>query len=178
MRVVAVLRLAVPYTGIILSTRERAGLRDRLLHLGVSQISSGSRTFPGGYAQERPEGGVEPGGQFATSDKRTKMEVVRAISKEGFQPSFCTACYRVERTGKAFMASARPGDIKNFCLPNSILSLKEYILDYGPAGDRGLSETAEAIVAEGLGMITDGALREATRTRLRELEEGKRDLFF
>jgi 2-iminoacetate synthase len=125
-RIVAVLRLSVPYTGIILSTRETAGLRDELFGLGVSQISAGSSTRPGGYSSDDDKSG----GQFDTSDARTLDEVMSSLMDKKAIPSFCTACYRAERTGKAFMALAKPGTIQGKCRINAILTLKEYLDDF------------------------------------------------
>lgn len=206
MKLVAILRLAIPYTGIILSTRERAELRDRLFHIGVSQISANSRTYPGGYTEGnknppplnplsqgegkqqllsppsmgggKGEGGTgspNDKGQFSIGDFRTTEEVIRAISKDGFSPSFCTACYRVGRTGKEFMNHAKPGEIQRFCLPNSILSFKEYLLDHG--GEE-LRRTGEILIEEETAAIEDSKLRKATLKKLEEIEEGKRDLYF
>ena len=203
MKLVAILRLAIPYTGIILSTRESAVLRDRLFHIGVSQISASSRTYPGGYAKENentsplnplPQGegkqqlyhppsmvGGEgerlfsEKGQFAIGDWRTTQEVIKDISRDGFSPSFCTACYRVGRTGKEFMNHAKPGEIQRFCLPNSILSFKEYLLDYG--GEE-LRKTGEVLIQKQTASIEDITLRKATLKKLEEIEEGRRDLYF
>ncbi len=132
-KAVAVLRLSVPYTGIILSTRELPGLRDELFSLGVSQASAGSRTSPGGYSLEREENGR---GQFALSDQRTLDEVVGSLLDKGFIPSFCAACYRKERTGQAFMNLAKPGMIKGKCSINALVTLKEYLDDFASPGVR------------------------------------------
>lgn len=204
MKLIAVLRLAIPYTGIILSTRESAEIRDKLFHIGVSQISAGSRTYPGGYSkgnentpplnplpqgegkQQYPPplmgGGKGEGerlffekGQFSIGDKRTTQEVIRDISKDGFAPSFCTACYRVGRTGQEFMEHAKPGHIQKFCLPNSILSFKEYLLDYG--GEE-LRKIGESLIEKQTAAIQDDHLRKATLKKLQEIEMGKRDLYF
>ncbi|MCC7201594.1 MAG: [FeFe] hydrogenase H-cluster radical SAM maturase HydG [Nitrospirae bacterium] len=186
MKIIAILRLAIPYTGIILSTREDAGLRDRLFHIGVSQISTNSRTYPGGYSAERvgmgtvipTEVGIQNQaikGQFTTGDKRTTGEVIKHIAKDGFAPSFCTACYRTGRTGHEFMEFAKPGEIQRFCLPNSILSFKEYVLDYG---DEELRKTGEELIHAQTASIEDPKLRNATIKKLDEIEQGKRDLYF
>ncbi len=123
-KIVAVLRLSVPYTGIILSTRETASLRDQLFDLGVSQISAGSRTSPGGYATD------DENGQFITGDHRSLDEVIASLIDHGFIPSFCAACYRKERTGEAFMSLARSGTIKGKCSMNALVTLKEYLDDF------------------------------------------------
>ena len=124
-KIVAVLRLSVPYTGIILSTRETPALRKELCDLGASQISAESRVNPGGYSVHK-----ETDSQFTMSDNRTLDEVVRALLKDGYTPSFCTACYRKGRIGKDFMDLAKPGLIKQFCQPNAVSTLAEYIYDY------------------------------------------------
>ena len=124
-KIIAVLRLAVPYTGIILSTRERAEFRKELLDLGVSQISAGSKTSPGGYKAENNS--TE---QFSVGDTRSLDEVIYELSTHGFIPSFCTSCYRLGRVGKDFMDYAKPGLIQRFCQPNALLTFKEYLIDY------------------------------------------------
>ncbi len=170
-RLVAVLRLAVPYTGIILTTRERAKLRDELMDIGVSQISAGSRTHPGGYS-----GGslMEDAQQFALADTRTLDEVVRAICSRGYVPSFCTACYRQGRTGREFMDLAKPGLIHEFCLPNALLTFQEYLTDYASPETRAVGEAALEKQAE---EIEPEALRRAFLDRLARLRAGERDLF-
>ncbi|MDD5433798.1 MAG: [FeFe] hydrogenase H-cluster radical SAM maturase HydG [Nitrospira sp.] len=173
MKLIAILRLAIPYTGIILSTREPAELRDKLFHIGISQISANSRTYPGGYTHDDNQNVSE--GQFSTGDWRTTFEVIRDISRDGFSPSFCTACYRVGRTGKEFMDHAKPGHIQKFCLPNSILSFKEYLLDYG--GEE-LQRLGDTVINNQITTIADIKLRIATIKKLSELETGERDLYF
>jgi 2-iminoacetate synthase len=142
-KVVAVLRLAVPYTGIILSTREPAAMRDRLFGLGVSQISAESRTSPGGYSLADDNAGN--GTQFTLSDSRSLDEVVGSLIGKGFIPSFCAACYRKERTGEAFMSLAKPGAIKNTCSLNALITFKEYLDDFASA----------AVKKEGYRLIDD-----------------------
>ena len=126
-RIVAVLRLSVPYTGIILSTREQPQLRDELFSLGVSQISAASSTSPGGYTGAD---GQEKNGQFSVGDLRSLDEVIASLISQGFIPSFCAACYRSDRTGKKFMDLARPGTIKGQCSMNALITLKEYLDDF------------------------------------------------
>lgn len=169
-KTVAVLRMAVPYTGMILTTREKPPFRDEIFSMGISQISAGSRTNPGGYAS----GKKEPG-QFSVSDTRALAQVVSDILDEGFYPSFCTACYRVGRTGEDFMKLAKPGEIRNFCTPNCILTFKEYLLDYASPE---LRKKGEKIIEKELLEITDKGKREMTKRKLGELEKGKRDLYF
>ena len=124
-KLVAILRLAVPYTGIIMSTRETASLRDELINLGVSQVSAASKTSPGGYSEAG-----EPNAQFAVHDNRSLDEVVSSLIKNDLIPSFCAACYRKERTGEKFMDLAKPGDIKGMCQMNALVTLKEYMTDF------------------------------------------------
>lgn len=126
-KIVAILRLAVPYTGIIMSTRETAKMRRETFALGVSQISAGSRTNPGGYEEETED---DPSGQFSLGDHRSLDEVIRDVASMGYIPSFCTACYRLGRTGQDFMDLAKPGDIKLHCAPNALSSFKEYLQNY------------------------------------------------
>ena len=127
-KIVACIRIAVPYTGMILSTRESQKCRERVLHLGISQISGGSRTSVGGYVEEEPED--EKSEQFEVSDQRTLDQVVNWLMGMGYIPSFCTACYREGRTGDRFMSLCKSGQIQNCCLPNALMTLKEYLMDY------------------------------------------------
>ena len=126
-KIVAILRLAVPYTGIIMSTRETAKMRSETFALGVSQISAGSRTNPGGYEEETVD---DPSGQFSLGDHRPLDEVIRDVAGMGYIPSFCTACYRLGRTGQDFMDLAKPGDIKLHCAPNALSSFQEYLQNF------------------------------------------------
>jgi 2-iminoacetate synthase len=169
-KIVAVYRLAVPYTGIILSTRESSEMRDALLSLGISQISAGSRTSPGGYNEEE-----EKADQFEVSDHRTLPEVLETICDKGYIPSFCTACYRRCRTGEAFMEFAKEGEIHEFCQPNAILTFKENLLDFGTEE---LRIKGGKIIEKALNEIDDEKMRALTRERLTEIEAGKRDLYF
>jgi 2-iminoacetate synthase len=169
-KLVAILRLAVPYTGIILSTRETAGLRNELFSLGVSQISAGSRTDPGGYS--RSDQGAA---QFELYDNRSTAQVVEDILKLGYIPSFCTACYRRGRTGADFMSLAKPGEIRNLCLPNALLTFKEYLLDYG---HRELVKLGEKVIKEQAKEISGRTIRAETLKKILEIARGKRDLYF
>lgn len=169
LKLIAILRLAVPYTGIILSTRESPALRREAMSLGVSQVSAGSRTDIGGYTKETDD---NPG-QFQLGDHRSLEEVVRDLADAGFVPSFCTACYRMGRTGADFMEMAKPGAIKHHCDPNALSSLKEYLVDY--AGER-TKETGEALIRERLWKMDERPGDIAERL-LREVESGKRDVF-
>lgn len=170
-RIVACLRLAVPYTGIILSTRERPDFRNELIALGVSQISAGSRTAPGGYNEAKEH---EPEAeQFFIGDPRSLSEVMCQLCKDNYIPSFCTACYRTGRTGERFMGLAKHGEIHHMCGPNALLSLKEYLLDYAEGDTR---EQGERIVAECVADLEPG-LRKKTMEYLARIEKGERDLY-
>lgn len=178
-KVIAIIRLAVPYTGMILSTREEPGLRDELITYGISQISAGSCTGVGGYQQVYEEhnrcSGCNNGQQFEPSDQRSPAEIIRMLCDKGFVPSYCTACYRQGRTGDRFMALAKSGEIQNVCLPNALLTFKEYLLDYA---DEETKAAGEALLKRGLADIPQETVRKATAARLQEIENGKRDLYF
>jgi 2-iminoacetate synthase len=174
-KLVAVLRLSVPYTGMIISTRESVEMRAEAFSLGISQTSAGSRTSPGGYGSKDGEAEGEVSAQFQTADHRSPDEVIRSICELGYLPSFCTACYRRGRTGKEFMEVAKPGEIQQLCGPNAVLTFKEYLLDYATPETRGVGEASLAGHLEG---IPHAGLKEETRERIQELEAGKRDLYF
>lgn len=169
-KVVAIYRLALPYVGLVLSTRERPELRDELIDIGVSQMSAGSCVSPGGYAQAE-----EPAAQFEVGDHRPLEAMVQVILQRGYLPSFCTACYRAGRTGPRFTELARQGDIQRFCLPNALLSFKEYLLERAPTHVR---QPGEAVIQAALAEIEDGALRRSTEEKLQQVEQGYRDLRF
>jgi 2-iminoacetate synthase len=169
-RIVAIFRLAVPYTGIIMSTRETPRMRADTFALGVSQISAGSRTNPGGYVEGEPATA-----QFQLGDCRSLDEVIADVMRLGYIPSFCTGCYRLGRTGGDFMDLAKPGLIKNFCLPNAILTFKEYLEDYATPDTR---EAGLIAIDKHLADVPTDARRQETRERLKKIEEGKRDLYF
>jgi 2-iminoacetate synthase len=171
-RIIALLRLAVPYTGIILSTRETPQLRQECLRLGVSQVSAGSRTSPGGYSEGEPHLDES---QFSMGDHRDLDEVMRDLCEQGYLPSFCTACYRSGRTGQEFMALAKPGEIHHFCLPNALLTFKEYLLDFGSPATRAVGEV---VLQQHLAKIEHENLRRETEQKLRDLEKGERDLYY
>ena len=172
-KIVAVLRCAVPYTGIILSTRESAEMRDELFNLGVSQISAGSRTNPGGYNQDYAHNLDE--GQFSLNDCRTSGAVIKDVLQQGFIPSFCTACYRTGRVGEDFMDLAKPGLIKLNCQPNALLTLKEYLIDYA---DDETQKIGEEIIKNELINIPSEYRLETTTERLEQIENGVRYLYF
>jgi 2-iminoacetate synthase len=169
-KIVAILRLAVPYTGIIMSTRETAKMRAKTFELGVSQISAGSRTNPGGYAE-----GEKTGAQFQLGDHRNLDEVILDVVGMGYMPSFCTACYRKGRTGEDFMDLAKPGLIKQFCLPNAILTFKEYLEDYATPEMR---TAGLELIEKNIGEIPTADRQLETKGRLVRIEQGKRDLYF
>lgn len=168
LKLVAVLRLAVPYTGLIMSTRENAAIRRETFHLGISQISAGSRCDPGGYTE-----GPSETAQFQLGDHRTLDEVVRDVATLGFIPSFCTACYRLGRTGSDFMDLAKPGEIKNHCSPNALSTLQEYLEDYASpatraAGEKLLDHTLQ---------IMESTPRRLASHLVRKVQGGERDVF-
>ncbi|MDO4547204.1 MAG: [FeFe] hydrogenase H-cluster radical SAM maturase HydG [Clostridia bacterium] len=168
----AVIRVAVPYTGMIISTRESQKVRDMVIHLGVSQISGASRTTVGGYTQTIRPTDTE---QFNVSDQRTLDEVVRWLMQNGFIPSFCTACYREGRTGDRFMSLCKSGQIQNCCQPNALMTLKEFLMDYATQETR---RTGEKLIAAELEAIPNEKVRAITRERLNLIENGQRDFRF
>ena len=172
-RIVAVLRLAVPYTGMIVSTRESKRSRELVLDVGVSQLSGGSKTSVGGYAEGIED--AEESAQFDISDNRTLDEIVGWLLELGYIPSFCTACYREGRTGDRFMALAKSGQIGNCCAPNALMTLAEYLEDYAsPEVKAAGQQMTERLARE----IPSDKIREITHRRLQEIVEGKRDFRF
>lgn len=180
-KIIAVLRLSVPYTGMILSTREAPQFRDELLNVGISQISAGSCTGVGGYYKQEQQMKVscsscsDEAPQFQVEDHRSPDEVLRSICDSGFIPSFCTACYRQGRTGDRFMALAKSGQIQNVCQPNAILTFKEFLEDYASPATR---EAGEKAISDHLHQISDANIRRLTEERLKLIETGQRDLYF
>ena len=173
-KIVAILRLAVPYTGIILSTREESSFRDEVMAVGVSQISAGSCTGVGGYVEsQNPNSNEKP--QFEVGDHRSPIEIIKSLCKSGYIPSYCTACYREGRTGDRFMRLAKIGEIQNVCQPNALLTLKEYLLDYGDEEARALGDK---LIEEELKAIPKEAARNAAKEKLQRIEKGERDLRF
>lgn len=172
-KIVAVLRIAVPYTGLIISTRESKEARRRVLALGVSQISGGSRTSVGGYVKEETK--EENSAQFDVSDNRTLDEVVNWLLELGYIPSFCTACYREGRTGDRFMKLVKSGQIANCCQPNALMTLKEYLEDYAFPDTKA---KGEKVIAEELNRIPNENVRRIAAEHLTELHDGKRDFRF
>ena len=172
-KIVAVIRIAVPYTGMIISTRESVSCREKVLDLGISQISGGSRTSVGGYAEEEKE--EENSSQFDVSDRRTLDEVVNWLLKLGYIPSFCTACYREGRTGDRFMSLVKAGQIANCCHPNALMTLKEYLEDYASEETK---ERGIKLIEKELANIERDKIREICIRNLKEIENGKRDFRF
>ena len=171
-KIVACIRIAVPYTGMIVSTRESQKTRERVLHLGISQISGGSRTSVGGYTEEiRPEDTV----QFDISDTRTLDEVVKWLMEMEYIPSFCTACYRAGRTGDRFMSFCKAGEILNFCHPNALITLKEYLEDYASPETR---EIGLALIEKEMKKVPNEKVRRTATDFLGKIEQGERDFRF
>lgn len=169
-KIVAILRLAVPYTGIIMSTRETAKMRRETFALGVSQISAGSRTNPGGYEEETED---DPSGQFSLGDPRPLDEVIRDVASMGYVPSFCTACYRLGRTGQDFMDLAKPGDIKLHCAPNALSSFKEYLQNYAkPETIKIGNELIQKTISE-----MNGIAKQRAEKLVKRVEAGRDDVY-
>lgn len=168
-KLVAVIRLAVPFTGMIVSTRESEEMRKELIRLGISQMSAGSATGVGGYKE-----GAESHMQFEVVDERDAMSVIKWIMDEEMVPSFCTACYRSGRTGDRFMSLAKSGNIKNVCLPNALMTLAEYTLDYG---DEEFKQKAHETIEREISKIENEKIRELTRANIEKIKQGQRDFF-
>ncbi len=172
-KIVACVRVAVPYTGIIVSTRESKAMRERLLGLGVSQISGGSKTSVGGYYDSKPED--EDSAQFDVNDRRTLDEVVKWLMELGYIPSFCTACYRAGRTGDRFMSICKKEQIHNFCHPNAIMTLKEYLEDYAKPETKAVGES---LIRKELARISNDNIRKTVEENLVKISNGNRDFRF
>ena len=171
-KIVACIRIAVPYTGMIVSTRESQATREKVIELGVSQISGGSRTSVGGYCESsRPDDTV----QFDVSDTRTLDEVLNWLMRLGYVPSFCTACYRAGRTGDRFMSLVKSGQIANCCHPNALMTLKEYLEDYASPDTK---KIGDELIARELLTIPNEAVRKRAEQYLQEEVNGKRDFRF
>ena len=170
-RIIAVMRLSLPYTGMIITTREKPDLKRELLRLGISQLSAGSRTSPGGYADaaaNRPDAQ-----QFWVGDERGLAEIINDLQKEGYLPSFCTSCYRKGRTGEHFMGFARTAFIHNFCQPNALTTYYEYLCDYA---DSAAKDAGSRCIDNALGDLPDEASRQTMQARLRQIDAGERDI--
>lgn len=173
-RLVAILRLAVPYTGLILTAREPSDLRDEVLQYGVSQIDGGTNIELGGYSKAK-EGQTLEREQFVINDDRSLNEVMEELVDKGYIPSFCTACYRTKRTGEHFMEFSVPGFIKRFCQPNAMLTLAEYLEDYAPATTR---EKGYRLIEQNLAEYEDERFKTQLQERLIRIKAGERDLYF
>lgn len=173
-KIVAILRIAVPYTGMIISTRESKKVRERVLELGISQISGGSRTSVGGYVEEEDED--ENSAQFDVSDNRTLDEVVKWLMELGYIPSFCTACYREGRTGDRFMSLCKSGQIQNCCHPNALMTLQEYLMDYASESTR---EIGDKLIEKELRKIPNEKARKIAEQNILSIKNNnKRDFYF
>lgn len=171
-KICAIIRIAVPYTGMIISTRESQSVREKVLRLGVSQISGGSRTSVGGYGEEIRPTDTE---QFDVSDQRTLDEVVKWLMEMGMIPSFCTACYRAGRTGDRFMSFCKSGQILNYCHPNALMTLKEYLEDYASEETK---KVGDALIQKEIEKIPKENVRQTAKTYLEKIEQGTRDFRF
>ncbi len=171
-KIAACIRIAVPYTGMIVSTRETAEIREKIIRLGVSQISGGSRTSVGGYCEEERPHDTE---QFDVSDNRTLDEVVNWLMSAGYIPSFCTACYREGRTGDRFMSLCKSGQIQNCCHPNALMTLEEYLMDYASEDTR---RKGELMIEKEIDNIGKDKVKDIVRERLVKIENGDRDFRF
>ena len=172
-KIVACIRISVPYTGMIISTRESQKCRERLLHLGVSQISGGSKTSVGGYVE--PEEEDDNSAQFDVNDTRTLDEVVHWLMESGYIPSFCTACYREGRTGDRFMSLCKSGQIQNCCHPNALMTLQEYLEDYASDDTK---HTGEQLILKEIENIPNEKVREIVKKNLEQIKNGSRDFRF
>lgn len=170
-KIIAIIRIALPYTGIILSTRENDDMRTELFNYGISQVSAGSRTNPGAYSDEAEKAGS----QFSLGDHRSLEEVISSMIDSGFIPSFCTGCYRKGRVGHDFMDLAKPGLIKRYCLPNAMFSFKEYLYDFASAETR---EKGLALIRNMLNDIPTSKHKEKIDRELSAIDSGERDCFF
>ena len=168
-KIVACIRIAVPYTGMIISTRESKQCRERVLHLGVSQISGGSRTSVGGYCEPEPEDAKSE--QFDVSDRRTLDEVVYWLMEMGYIPSFCTACYRAGRTGDRFMSLCKSGQIQNCCHPNALMTLEEYLMDYASPATKALGDK---LIDKEVFNVTNEKVRQVVLDNLKMIRENNR----
>ena len=172
-RIIAILRIAVPYTGIIMSTRESKAMRGEAVQIGVSQISGGSRTSVGGYVEEEAED--DNSAQFDVNDTRTLNEVVDWLLDLGHVPSFCTACYRAGRTGDRFMSLVKTGQIANICQPNALMTFKEYLEDYATEETK---QKGLKVIQERLAKIPNETVRAKVEEHLHDMEGGMRDFRF
>jgi 2-iminoacetate synthase len=169
-KIIAIIRIALPYTGIILSTRENEEMRTELFNYGVSQISAGSRTNPGAYSHD-----TGTGSQFALGDHRNLQEVINSIVEKGFIPSFCTGCYRKGRVGNDFMDLAKPGLIKQFCMPNAVFTFREYLNDFASAETKA---NGNKLIGEIISGLESKELKEKMSQAIGDIDGGQRDIYF
>ncbi|MBE7706617.1 MAG: [FeFe] hydrogenase H-cluster radical SAM maturase HydG [Cyanobacteria bacterium SIG30] len=174
-KIIACIRIAVPYTGMIISTRESKEVREKALNLGISQISGGSKTSVGGYDKSISDEEAEESAQFDVSDRRTLDEIIKWLMENNFVPSFCTACYREGRTGDRFMQICKEKQISNCCHPNALITLKEYLEDYAKNDTK---EIGHKIIEKELQNIENETVRQKTATYIKEIEKGDRDFRF
>ncbi len=174
-RLTAIIRLAVPYTGMIISTRESKEHRAELLKLGISQLSGGSCTGVGGYCEKTEGEEVKSTEQFQVDDERTLEQIINNLCKDGYMPSFCTACYREGRTGDRFMKLAKNGQICNVCQPNAIMTLQEYVEDYANSDTK---KWAEKLIAHEKDSIKNDMIKVKTEEYLGKIKSGERDFRF
>ncbi|HSV87084.1 MAG TPA: [FeFe] hydrogenase H-cluster radical SAM maturase HydG [Bacteroidales bacterium] len=175
-RLVAILRLAVPYTGMILTAREPSHIRDQVLRFGVSQIDGGTNLELGGYSKAKKQGEQDlTMEQFQINDTRSLNEIMDELIKTGYIPSFCTACYRLDRTGEHFMEFTVPGFIKRFCSPNALLTLAEYLEDYAPPQTK---ESGYRLIDQKISELSETQPVESLKEKLNQVKQGKRDLYF
>ncbi|MEG1762589.1 MAG: [FeFe] hydrogenase H-cluster radical SAM maturase HydG, partial [Bacteroidales bacterium] len=174
-QLVAVLRLAVPYTGLIMTARETPAVRDAVIEFGVSQIDAGTRLEIGGYQSAKDKVQELEKEQFLISDNRELDDVIRWLLKKDFIPSFCTSCYRLGRTGEHFMEYAIPGFIGKFCTPNAMMTLAEYMSDYSSAETK---VAGKALIERELAKMKDPEMKAKVEERLRLIATGKRDMLF
>jgi 2-iminoacetate synthase len=170
-KLVAIIRIALPYTGIILSTRENDKMRNELCDYGISQVSAGSRTNPGSYSHEEEQSGS----QFTLGDHRTLDQVISSMADGGYIPSFCTGCYRKGRVGQDFMDLAKPGLIKEYCMPNALFTFKEYLEDFAspPTMEKGFD-----LINKLVGEVENNTLKTKISGNLESIKEGQRDIYF
>jgi 2-iminoacetate synthase len=173
-RMVAILRLAVPYTGLILTARESATIRDEVLQFGVSQIDGGTKIEMKGYSEKEQEQDLDAE-QFQISDSRSLAEVTEELIDKDYLPSFCTACYRTGRTGEHFMEFSVPGFIKRYCTPNAMLTMAEYLEDYAKNGTK---EKGYRLIQKNLDEMEENAFKERLEKRLELVKNGERDFYF
>lgn len=175
LKLVAILRLAVPYTGMILTARESEKIRSEVLQFGVSQVDAGTKIEIGAYAEEFRKNQNLDKEQFFIHDNRSLNEVIDELLDKGLLPSFCTACYRLGRTGEHFMEFSVPGFIKRFCTPNAILTLSEYLMDYAPESTQ---KKGWKVIQSNIGQLNGFNRREELMNRIEKIKAGERDLYF